>query len=59
MLEALREIHDDLVVLDCQMPQVDGYAATGAIPRLPGAERDILMVGTVLAAHPEPVPRPV
>ena len=37
-LDALQQHHFDGVLMDCQMPIMDGYAATRALRQLPGLE---------------------
>ena len=48
-VEILAAERFDLVFMDCQMPEMDGYAATAAIRRLEGETRHTPIVG--LTAH--------
>ncbi len=48
-VEAVRQRHYDLVLMDCQMPELDGFAATRAIRASGGSESFVPIVA--LTAH--------
>ncbi len=49
VLAALKNIPYDLILMDCQMPEMDGYEATAAIRQLEGEQGKIPIVA--LTAH--------
>jgi PAS domain S-box-containing protein len=52
-VEMVSHLPYDLVFMDCQMPEMDGFAAADAIRNLKGACRHIPIVALTAAATPE------
>ncbi len=48
-LEAARTLRYDIIFMDCEMPVMDGYQATGAIRKLPGY-RDAVIIALTASA---------
>lgn len=56
-LEALTRIAYDLVLMDCQMPELDGYATTRELRRREGASRHTIVIA--MTAHALPSDRQI
>jgi signal transduction histidine kinase/DNA-binding response OmpR family regulator len=52
-IEAVLRLRYDLILMDCQMPEMDGFAATAAIRREEGSERHTPIVAITANALPE------
>tara|TARA_B100000678_G_scaffold153252_1_gene127993 strand:+ start:2109 stop:5243 length:3135 start_codon:yes stop_codon:yes gene_type:complete len=51
--EAIRKMPYDVVLMDCQMPEMNGYEATRAIRQLPGRSRQIRILAVTANADPD------
>ncbi|HUA62068.1 MAG TPA: response regulator [Verrucomicrobiae bacterium] len=49
-VEMQKLVHYDLILMDCQMPEMTGYEASGAIRLLEGAERQTVIVAMTAEA---------
>ena len=49
-VEAVRRRDYDVILMDCQMPEMDGYAATRAIRRLENGDKHVPIVAMTAAA---------
>jgi PAS domain S-box-containing protein len=53
VLNLLEHIYYDIILMDCQMPEMDGYEATMAIRQLDSAKRKIVIVAMTANAMKE------
>ena len=53
VLDLLTKIHYDLILMDCQMPELDGYEATQEIRRSPGKIKDTIVIALTANAMKE------
>jgi PAS domain S-box-containing protein len=51
--EAIRKTPYDVVLMDCHMPEMNGYEATRAIRQLPGRTRQIRILAVTANADPD------
>ena len=53
VLDLLKHVHYDIILMDCQMPEMDGYEATTAIRQLDSAKNKIVIVAMTANAMKE------
>jgi PAS domain S-box-containing protein len=53
VLDLLKHIHYDIILMDCQMPEMDGYEATTAIRQLDSPKSKIVIVAMTANAMKE------